>query len=746
RFLGSQDRSTKMQWTPEHSQHLPHWQGQRFDMPSGGSLPLHKAEGAFRGHIQHFRYSWANDNISELTASNLLKKYAEKYSEHPAQPPRLDESSLALLNGQKQDGAQWQTPLDEAYNINCTQDAVCTGKASSDAPLPPAGPLAMNSPIMAGAMSGPNYPVPDGRSISGSHPAAAAANTQVYSAGYSNGSYPASNFCTTSGSTLPSPRPSPARSAGMMRSEQTSTTASMMPGTQAYSYSSPPYGPPAPSQATSPGYSPSGHHIASGYMPAQHNVPLSSTTMPVSSYVYHQAHGSPSSNPSGVGLSAGSNLKRKASFMSEDGDNDSGYGSYGCKQPSSSFTSQMYRPYDGYDGADTQSLGVGFQPVTQPQRQLAAEQPLRKYGVEPNHTVHHQSSSQGPVKQSLGPNSDHFGSKFIPAAVAPESSGEYRHAAPWPLYHQDAGAVPSHEPSVGERLKNIEPSLVELVTREMLDTSPPVHWDDVAGLEQAKNAMKESLVWPMLRPDVYSGDTLKVALLFGPPGSGKRLLGKCVAGQMSASFFRVSGSALVSKRAVESEKLIDAMFAVAMCHQPSVIFIDCIEAVLAQQADRDNEVKRARARLLLHLDRIRLASGEDPKVALIGSVSHPKELDDATLGWFSRTVYVPPPDGPARHQILLRFLSRRSYSLSPEEMVLILSRTEGFSGADMASLCYKAFMQGPVQGSRTPDLHDPSRQIMYTDFDRALRAVRASVSQKDVEMYAEWNKQYGSGQ
>ena len=79
-----------------------------------------------------------------------------------------------------------------------------------------------------------------------------------------------------------------------------------------------------------------------------------------------------------------------------------------------------------------------------------------------------------------------------------------------------------------ERLKNIEPRMIELIENEIMDHGPPVHWDDIAGLEFAKKTIKEIVVWPMLRPDLFSGlrGPPRGILLFGPPGTGKTLIGK----------------------------------------------------------------------------------------------------------------------------------------------------------------------------------------------------------------------------
>merc|ERR1719418_524717 len=116
-----------------------------------------------------------------------------------------------------------------------------------------------------------------------------------------------------------------------------------------------------------------------------------------------------------------------------------------------------------------------------------------------------------------------------------------------------------------------------------MDNGTAVQWDDIAGLEFAKETVKEIVVFPLLRPDIFTGlrGPPKGILLFGPPGTGKTLIGKCIASQSKSTFFSISASSLTSKWVGEGEKMVRALFAVARVHQPSVVFIDEIDSVLS---------------------------------------------------------------------------------------------------------------------------------------------------------------------
>lgn len=130
------------------------------------------------------------------------------------------------------------------------------------------------------------------------------------------------------------------------------------------------------------------------------------------------------------------------------------------------------------------------------------------------------------------------------------------------------------EPTIDERLRHIDAKMVELIRSEIMapSGSRPIGWDDIAGLQYAKATIREAVVWPMLRPDIFTGlrRPPRGILLFGPPGTGKTLIGKCIAAQSQSTFFSISASSLTSKWIGDGEKMVRALFAVAAVHQPAV--------------------------------------------------------------------------------------------------------------------------------------------------------------------------------
>lgn len=299
-----------------------------------------------------------------------------------------------------------------------------------------------------------------------------------------------------------------------------------------------------------------------------------------------------------------------------------------------------------------------------------------------------------------------------------------------------------------ERLKNIEPKMVELIMNEIMDHGAPVMWEDIAGLEFAKTTIKEIVVWPMLRPDIFTGlrGPPKGILLFGPPGTGKTLIGKCIASQVKATFFSISASSLTSKWVGEGEKMVRALFAVARCHQPAVIFIDEIDSLLTQRSDTEHESsRRIKTEFLVQLDGATTSS--DERILVIGATNRPHEIDEAARRRLVKRLFIPLPDTPARRQIILNLMKQQSHLLTEEGVSVLCAKTEGFSGADMANLCREAALY-PVRDAATSIEHislDEVRPVTLSDFELALQIIKPSVSNKDLELYIQWNRQFGCG-
>ncbi|XP_066152524.1 fidgetin-like protein 1 isoform X2 [Euwallacea fornicatus] len=300
-----------------------------------------------------------------------------------------------------------------------------------------------------------------------------------------------------------------------------------------------------------------------------------------------------------------------------------------------------------------------------------------------------------------------------------------------------------------ERLKNIEPKMVELIMAEIVDKGPNISWDDIAGLEFAKSSIQESVIWPLLRPDIFTGlrRPPKGILLFGPPGTGKTLIGKCVASQSKSTFFSISASSLTSKWIGDGEKMVRALFQVARAHQPAVIFIDEVDSLLTQRSDQEHESsRRIKTEFLVQLDGA--ATDSEEKLLIIGATNRPQELDEAARRRFVKRLYIPLPEYEARVELLKKLISSEKHSLIEQQFNEIANLAEGYSGADIKNLCSEAALE-PIRSIDFKNIENIQasevRSLKMTDFKKALKRVRPSVAQSDLIQYLKWDETYGSG-
>ncbi|XP_015189509.1 PREDICTED: fidgetin-like protein 1 isoform X3 [Polistes dominula] len=300
-----------------------------------------------------------------------------------------------------------------------------------------------------------------------------------------------------------------------------------------------------------------------------------------------------------------------------------------------------------------------------------------------------------------------------------------------------------------ERLKNIDPKLIELIKNEIMDLRTSVSWDDIAGLEYAKKMIQEVIVFPMLRPDIFTGlrRPPRGILLFGPPGTGKTLIGRCIAVQSKSTFFSISASSLTSKWIGEGEKMVRALFAVARVNQPSVVFIDEIDSLLSQRSETEHESsRRLKTEFLVQLDGA--ATSEDDRILIVGATNRPQELDEAARRRLVKRLYIPLPELQARKQIIRNLLSSVKHNVTEEDITDVAQQADGYSGADMKTLCTEASM-GPIRCIPYNLLQEiPSDEIApvtLQDFQEALQNVRPSVSQSDLAIYVNWDRTYGTG-
>ena len=223
---------------------------------------------------------------------------------------------------------------------------------------------------------------------------------------------------------------------------------------------------------------------------------------------------------------------------------------------------------------------------------------------------------------------------------------------------------------------------------------PNVRWEDVGGLDDVKQLVKEVVELPLKYPEMFKEvgiEPPKGVLLYGPPGTGKTLIAKAVAGETNATFIKLVASELAQKFVGEGARIVREVFALARKKAPSIILIDEIDAIAGKRMEvgtsGEREINRTLTQLLAELD------GFDPldRVKVIATTNRLDVIDPALLrpGRFDRIIEVPPPDYRGRVEIF-RIHTRRMKLDKDVDLAYLAKITEGATGADIKAICTEA--------------------------------------------------------
>ncbi|RCH78595.1 Vacuolar protein sorting-associated protein 4, partial [Rhizopus stolonifer] len=263
-----------------------------------------------------------------------------------------------------------------------------------------------------------------------------------------------------------------------------------------------------------------------------------------------------------------------------------------------------------------------------------------------------------------------------------------------------ADSVSKKKKSNNEDIDSETKRIRESLTSAILTEKPNVKWDDVAGLEGAKEALKEAVILPIKFPHLFTGQRKpwRGILLYGPSGTGKSFLAKAVATEANSTFFSVSSSDLVSKWLGESERLVKQLFQMARENKPSIVFIDEIDSLCSTRGEGESEAaRRIKTEFLVQMNGV----GNDMDgVLVLGATNIPWQLDSAIRRRFEKRIYIPLPEAHARATIFKLNVGTTPCTLTEANYRKLADMTEGYSGSDIAVLVRDALMQ-PVRKIQT---------------------------------------------
>lgn len=250
--------------------------------------------------------------------------------------------------------------------------------------------------------------------------------------------------------------------------------------------------------------------------------------------------------------------------------------------------------------------------------------------------------------------------------------------------------------------------------------TPDVSFDDIGGLETQIQEIRETVQDPLVRPEVFETigiDPPTGVLLHGPPGTGKTMLGKAVANESDASFFRIAGPELAQKYVGEGARIVRETFENARENQPAIIFIDELDAIATTRSSNSDDGQEGVYRTMMQLVAEMDGFSALGQVCVIGATNRIDRLDEAVLrpGRFDRIVEVPKPNEEGRKEIFRQYVS--DMNVEDIDYAELGRRTEGLSGAHIKTICTEAGYMA---------LRNNSTEVQHVDFLSAIQKVNSA--------------------
>jgi len=282
----------------------------------------------------------------------------------------------------------------------------------------------------------------------------------------------------------------------------------------------------------------------------------------------------------------------------------------------------------------------------------------------------------------------------------------------------------------------------------IIKDKPKISWDEVVGLEDAKRALMESIVYPAQRPDLFPLGWPRGILLYGPPGNGKTLIAAATASEIAGYFINVDAASMMSKWLGEAEKNVAKLFSMARKitqkeNVPVILFVDELDSLLGTRTNEVGGEIRVKNQFLSEMDGINSKSKEI-QMYVIGATNKPWSLDWPFLRRFQKRIFIGLPDHDARYQMFRLYTSPLNVdgNLKLDELAKV---SETYSASDIRDICQSVQLRVVNElfaSGKANDGNSKTRSITMSDFKDSLKNRKPSVSMEMVRAYMRWTEQF----